>query len=108
MNADEKQALLAEHLAEFRAWSYGALAAEIDRTRKAHDCLRHTQGVLDDGTEYQLEFNVSWDDKRGGNVRICADITTSPQRLMLGIIPGFTPDATDSFIMDSDGTFIGE
>lgn len=107
MDTDDKQLLLAEHLAEFRNWTYDVLVLEIDRTRKAHDCLRHTEGVFDDGTEYQIEFNVFWDDKRGGNVRVCADITTAPQRPLLGFLPVYTPDATDSFIMAPDGTFVG-
>ena len=68
MDADDKQLLLAEHLARFRVWTYDILAAEIDRTCKDHDCLQHIEGVFDDGTEYQIEFNVFWDDKRGGNV----------------------------------------
>lgn len=108
MDADDKWMLLAEHLSEFRARTYDALVAEIDRTRKTHDCLRHMEGVFDDGTEYQLEFNVFWDDERGGKVRVCADITTAPQRPMFGSIPVFTPDATDSFVMAPDGTFIDD
>lgn len=108
MNADNKRLLLAEQLAEFRTWSYDALAAEIDRTRIAHDCLRHTEGVFDDGTEWQMEFNVFWDDKRGGDVRVCGDITTEPQRRLLRVLPVFLPDATDSFIMAADGSFVGE
>ena len=108
MNSDDKRTVLAEHLAEFRDWSYESLAAEIDRTRKAHDCLRHTEGVFDDGTEYQLEFNVCWDDKRGGDVRVFGDISTEPQRRLLWILPIYLSDFTDSFIMAPDGSFVGE
>ena len=108
MDADDKRKVLADHLAEFRDWSYDTLAAEIDRTRKAHDCLRHTQGVFDDGTEYQLEFNVFWDDKRGGDIRVCGNIATESQRRLLRILPIYLPDATDSFIMSPDGSFVGE
>ena len=108
MDTDDKHLLLAEHLAEFRAWSYDALAAEIDRTRKEHDCLYHTEGVFDDGTEWQMEFNVFWDDKRGGDVRVCGDISTEPQRRLLRILPIYLPDVTDSFIMAPDGSFVGE
>ena len=108
MDADDKRHLLAKHLAQFRTWTYDALAAEIDRTRKAHDCLYHTEGVLDDGTEYQIEINVFWDDKRNGNVRVFGDITTEPQRPLLGFLPVYTSDATDSFIMARDGSFIDE
>lgn len=108
MDADDKQLLLAEYLAQFRAWTYDALAAAIDHTRKEHGCLHHIEGVFDDGTEYQMEFNVFWDDRRGGNVRVCGDITAEPQRPLLGFLPVYTSDATDSFIMAPDGTFVGE
>jgi hypothetical protein len=108
MNTDEKQFLLAEHLDEFRKWTYEALVEEIDRTKKEHDCLRHIEGVYDDGTEYQMEFNVFWDGKRGGDVRVCGDITTAPQNPALGFVPVYTSDATDSFIMTPDGRFVGE
>jgi|CXWL01.1.fsa_nt_gi hypothetical protein len=108
MDADDKRLLLAEHIARFRTWTYAALAAEIDRTCKEHDCLHHIEGVSDDGTEYQMEFNVFWDDKRGGNVRVCGDITTVPQRPLLGFLPVYTSDATDSFVMSPDGSFVGE
>ncbi|QDV61102.1 hypothetical protein [Crateriforma conspicua] len=108
MDADDKRKVLADRLAEFRDWSYDTLAAEIDRTRKAHDCLHHTEGVFGDGTEYQLEFNVFWDDKRGGDIRVCGDISTEPQRRLFRILPIHLPDATDSFIMAPDGSFVGE
>ncbi|MCM2374489.1 hypothetical protein [Aporhodopirellula aestuarii] len=108
MPPDAKRSLLAEHLAEFRSWSYDTLVAEIDRSRKTHDCLRHTEGVFDDGTEYQMEFNVFWDDKRGGDVRVCGDISTEPQRRLLWVLPIYIPDATDSFIMAQDGSFVGD
>lgn len=61
-----------------------------------------------DASEYHLEFNVFWDDRRGGNVRVCGDITTPPQAPFRPILPIQTPDATDSFIMAPDGRFIGE
>ena len=55
--------------------------------------------MFDDGTEYQMEFNVFWVDKRGGNVRVCGDITAAQQRPLFGFIPVYTSDATDSFII---------
>lgn len=108
MDVDDKRLLLAEHLDEFRRWSYESLVAEIDRTRHEHDCLRHTEGVFTDATQYQMEFNAFWDDKRGGDVRVCADLTAAPQRPMLGFLPIFMSDVTDSFIMRGDGSFVGE
>lgn len=108
MDTEEKQFLLAQYLDEFRKWKYEALVAEIDRTQNEHDCLRHIEGVCADGTEYQMEFNVFWDGKRGGDVRVCGDISTAPQNPVLGFVPAYTSDATDSFIMAPDGRFVGE
>jgi hypothetical protein len=108
MDAEQKQLLLAEYLARFRMWTYEALAAEIDRTRQENDCLYHIEGGFGDGPVYQMELNVLWDDNRGGNIRVLGDITTEPQRPLLGFLPVYTSDASDSFIMAPDGTFVGE
>ena len=108
MNTDEKSLLLAEHLEGFRKWSYESLAAEIDRTASQHDCLKCCDGTFDDGTEYYMEFNVFWDDRKGGNVRVCGDISTPPLPLIQRILSFQTPDATDSFIKAPDGSFVGE
>ena len=108
MNIDDKRGLLATHLAEFRSWTYHQLAAEIDRTRRQHDCLAHVEGVFADGTEYQLEFNVFWDDQPGGDLRVTGDLTAEPQRPWLGFVPIYTPDVSDDFILRPDGTFVGE
>jgi hypothetical protein len=108
MDTDEKRLLLAKSLEEFRSWTYESLAKEIDRTRREHECLQYRQGVFADGTEYKLEFNVFWDDRRDGDVRVCGDLTTNPQRPLLGFLPIFAPDVTDSFIMRYDGTLVDE
>ena len=108
MDADDKRHLLAKYLAQFRRWTYRALVAEIGRTRRNHDCLHHIEGTFEDGTKYQIEFNVFWDDKHNGDVRVMGDITTEPQRPLLGFLPVYTSDATDSFIMARDGSFVDE
>ncbi len=106
MDIDDKRLQLAKHMEEFRCWTYDSLATQIDRTRRDNECLRYLQGVFDDGTEYQIEFNVFWDDQRDGDLRVCGDLTCSPQRGLLGFLPIFVPDVTDSFIMRRDGTFV--
>jgi len=105
MNTSDKQRVLAEKLEEFRQWSYEALAAEIDRTRMNGDCLTHVEGVFTDGTEYQIEINVFWDDKRGDDVRVIGDLEAMPQRPVMGV---YTSDVVDSFIMRRDGSFVDE
>ena len=49
-----------------------------------------------------------WDDKPHGAVRVCGDLSAGRQRPLLGFIPVYTPDVTDSFIMNPDGRFIDE
>ena len=108
MNDDDKRRVLANHLAQFRAWTYDALAAAIDQTRRQHDCLRHVEGVFHDGTVFRIEVNVFWDDKAGGDIRVCGDITTEPQRPVIGLLPVYTCDAADSFIMARSGTIVAD
>ena len=108
METDAKRLVLAKHLEEIRSWTYESLATEIDRTRREHDCLKSGQGVFADGKEYHIELNVFWDDQIGGDVRVCGDLATIPQRPLLGFLPVFIPDVTDSFIMRRDGTFVDE
>jgi hypothetical protein len=108
MTLTDKQQLLASHLATFRAWPYETLAKEILRTTKAHDCLNHVEGTWDDGTEWQIEVNVFWDDRKGGDVRVIADLTTFNPNSWWNVVPIQTSDAADDFIMAPDGTFVGE
>ena len=108
MSKDEKNAMLAEHLAKFRAWSYAQLAERVERDRREHDCLEHTEATAPDGTTVQMEFNACWDDKPGGDVRVYGDLSASPQKPLLGFIPIYTPDVMDSFIMRPDGSFVDE
>jgi len=103
MSKDELRSLLAERLARFRTWNYAQLAEHVGR-----DCLEQVEGITVDGTAYQLEFQVFWDDKRRGNIRVFGDICVVPQKPLLGFIPIYTSDAVDSFIMGPDGQFVGE
>jgi len=108
MSKEEMRAILSEHLAKFRVWTYAQLAERVKRDRQAHDCLEHIEGTAPDGTRYQMEFQAFWDGKPYGDVRVCGDLSAEPQRPLLGFIPVYTPDVTDSFIMSPDGRFVGE
>src|SRR5687767_9594360 len=108
MTKDEMCTILTNQLAKFRMWSYAQLAERVERDRVMHDCLEHIEGAASDGTEYQIEFNVFWDDKPLGDVRVCGSLSVEPQKPLLGFIPIYTPDVTDSFIMSPEGRFIGE
>ena len=108
MSKDEMRKILAEHMAKFRTWTYAELAEAVERSRRMHDCLEHLEGTAPDGTRYQIEFQAFWDDKPHGDIRVCGDLSAEPPRPLLGCIPIYTPDVTDSFIMSPDGRFVGE
>jgi hypothetical protein len=108
MTKEEKRAVLAAQLATFRSWSYSDLAERVEIDRRAHDCLMVVEGAAPDGTQYQMEFLAVWDGRRGGDVRVLADLSEMPHRPLWGFIPIFISDVTDSFIMSPDGSFVGE
>ena len=56
--------------------------------------------VGDDGCEYQLEIDVRWDSKRGGDIRVIVAADYGFWRV-------FKP-FTRAFIKRADGTFVGE
>ena len=93
MNKQEAQSLLRKTLKRYRKLSY--------------DELRDMMGKIDilevegeTGTQYQVEVQVFWDNKRKQNIRVLGAIDDGGWRAFLPI--------TDSFIVASDGTFIGE
>jgi hypothetical protein len=102
MTKGEKRAALSRHLAKFRTWSYEELAARIDTD--SH--LDTIEECAPDGTDYLLSFDVCWDDKKKGDIRVFGDL--SRNRPLLGFIPLYFSDVCDSFIMSRDGQFIGE
>lgn len=110
MTKDEMRSVLSEHLAKFRSWTYTQLAGRVDRGPfwKPQNCLEHVEGTAPDGTEYQMEFHVDWNDKPNQEVRVFGSLSADPQKPLLGFIPIYTPDATDSFVMATDGRFLFE
>lgn len=108
MNKEELHQILSAQLAKYCSWSYSQLAERVERDRQAHDCLEHFEGIALDGTQYQMEFQAVWDDKPQGDVRVLGALSTQRQKPLLGFIPTYTPDVTDSFIKSPDGRFVGE
>ncbi len=110
MSKDEMRKILSGRLAKYRTWSYAQLVERVGRGPfwKPQDCLEHIEGTAPDGTEYQMEFDVSWNDKPNQEVRVSGSLSAEPQRPLWGFIPLYTPDVTDSFIMDTNGRFLFE
>ena len=93
VDKDRARAVLIERLAAYRAEPYVALRGLI--------------GSLDvyevanlDGTAYQIEVLVMWDDRPGGDIRVMGSIDD-------GGWSAFVP-LTESFILSAGGTFAGE
>ena len=107
VTAEEKRAVLAEELGRYRRWPYDRLAAAVTFTA-VEGCLAHVNRFAPDGSEYQIEVNVHWDGRSGGDVRVMADLSGSPHRPVITGIPVYVSDVCDSFIMAPDGTFVGE
>ncbi len=94
MNNEEAMRVLDRELAVLREESYAAL---VDRIR-AGPVVYERPGT--GGTRYQLEIQVLWDDRTGGNVRVIGSIDDGGWR-------AFVP-LTRSFIKAADGSFVGE
>ena len=108
MNIDEKRAILSEHLGRYRAWNYQQLAERLGRFRSDSGFLGTVEGIAPDGTAYQMEFNVFWDDTPCGDVRVIGDLTTMPKDLSEKPVPVYSPDVTDDFIMRPNGSFVDD
>jgi hypothetical protein len=94
VDKDEARSLLAEHLVVYRARPYADLTATMGNL----GCVGVTGPS---GAEYQIEVDVLWDDKKGGNVRVMAGIDDGMFRA------AFSP-LTDGFIKAPDSSFIDE
>jgi hypothetical protein len=55
-----------------------------------------------------MEFDVLWDDKARGDIRLCGSFWAYPRKRLLGLLPIYVPDVNDDFIMSPDGRFIDE
>jgi hypothetical protein len=93
MNEQVAYSLIGGCLKELRQRSYHELVALIGRqeTRKV---------VGEDGKEYQLETQVFWDSKAGGDVVVMVSADDGGWRAFKPLV--------DDFIMASDGSFVGE
>jgi len=93
MDEDTARAILIAAMREYRRRPYQALAAIVGQAD-----LREVRAP--DGTRYQLELQVLWDEKPGGPVRVLGAVDD-------GRLRAFWPLTTD-FIRNPDGTLAGE
>ena len=93
MSREEAKTVLAERLSRYRELPYDRLvtlvgSCEVEEFRGNADVV------------YQLEFDILWDDRQGGDIRVIGGIDG-------GVISAITP-MTDCFIKAPDGSFVDE
>jgi hypothetical protein len=94
MNNEEAIAVLDEELAKCRSEPYENLVTRITTGSL------HFERTAPSGTRYQVQIQVFWDDRRGGNVRVLGSIDNGGWR-------AFVPVNRD-FIKAPDGSFVGD
>ena len=94
MDKREARGLLAKELEGWRQRPYVELASLVAR----EPVTGEVSGAS--GSHYQYEIEVFWDGNPGGDLRILGAIDD-------GGVRAFFP-LTDSFIMATDGDFVGE
>jgi hypothetical protein len=92
MDKAEAQRLLDRHLAGYRHMAYDDLVDLIG----AGDCVE-VEGPS--GVPYQIEVDVIWDRRKGGDVRVIASIDDGGLRALVPL--------TDDFIMTPEGRLLG-
>lgn len=85
--------MLAREVAALRELSYEELRALLD-VQDTHEV------AAESGTWYQVETQVWWDDKPGGDLRVRTAIDDGGWRAYIPM--------TDDFIKAPDGSFVGE
>lgn len=93
MNDAEAMSVLARELAHYRVKPYADLIQLLDDTT-------HIDTEGPSGTKYQVDIQVMWDGPPNGDLRVMGAIDDGRWRAYLPL--------TDSFILRSDGTFVGE
>ena len=90
------------------AASHGELAARLEASGPNHGPLDVIGGRAPDGTEYTIEVNIMWDDVKKRHICVMGDLSTNRHGCLFGLLPIFTSDASDCFIVAENGTFIDE
>jgi len=97
MRNDEAIEVLDRELARFRDEPYSALVARM--SSDSEDCIDY-EVVAPTGRKYQVQIQVLWDGRSGGDVRVLGAIDDGGWR-------AFMPLCRD-FIKAPDGSFIDE
>ncbi len=94
MDKSEAAKFLEAYISQYRAKPHAELVKLMSDVQ-----VHETTGVS--GVEYILEFDVRWDDKPNGDIRVAGGIDDG------GFRSAFSP-LCDDFILSPDGGFVGE
>lgn len=93
MDTNEASACLAERLARYREYPHSRLAESVG-SRETENC------VGAGGAVYQLEFQVFWDARPDGPIRVIGSIDDGGLRVSAPLC--------QDFVKAPDGSFVGE
>jgi hypothetical protein len=85
--------LLKDELQNLRTRPFSFFTQSINKTI-------HKKTVGPDGIGYQIEMEVFWDGRRGGNIRVMGSVDDGKLRSVKPL--------TEDFVITPAGTFVGE
>jgi hypothetical protein len=92
MNKQEAIQILETELVSFRKETYADLVRRL--VGQPIDYERNAAS----GVKYQVNIQVFWDDRPGGNVRVMGSIDDGGWRALLPLCRSFIKSADDSFV----------
>jgi hypothetical protein len=85
--------LLKEELASLKTRPFSFFAQSVNRTT-------HKKIVGQDGAHYQIEIEVFWDNRRGGDIRVIGSVNDGQSRAAAPL--------KEDFVITPRGTFLGK
>ena len=92
MNKQEAIKILEQELTEYRPKPYSQLCEIIDSEPVTKEVK------APNGTAYQIEIMVHWDDKPGGDIRVSGSVDDGGWRAFLPLTSGFIKAPNNTFI----------
>ena len=85
--------LLKEELESLKTRPFSFFAQSVNRTT-------HKKIVGQDGTNYQIEIEVFWDNRRGGDIRVIGSVDDGHSRAAAPL--------TEDFVISPSGTLVAK
>ena len=85
--------LLKDELENLKTRPFSFFAQSVNRTT-------HKKIIGKDGAHYQIEIEVFWDTRRGGDIRVIGSVDDGQSRAAVPL--------TEHFVITPSGTFLGK